>query len=354
MSYAYDPLGRRVSKSLGNAGTLAATYLNAGDDEIATYDGSGTLVRRYVPGPGVDQPIASVAADGTKTYFHQDKLGSVIAMTNAAGAVAAGPYAYDEYGNCLSSGGCPSDTQPYGFTGRRFDAETGLYYYRARYYSPSLGRFLQTDPIGYQDDIDWYAYVANDPTDRTDPTGMVGGSDHYEDVLAGRAQPVATPEQASSGMRKVLDFVGMVSESLGGALMAMPVTAPVGRVLTEEGVALREATALTKAEQITANAAQGRAGEAITAAKLGDSVAGTQVSIRTSGGSLTRADFVTKAGGVVETKTGGAGLSINQEKLRSDIAAGLAVTPVGKNAANAGFVPGTPVVLKAYNIDHPF
>jgi len=58
------------------------------------------------------------------------------------------------------------------YTGQRFDPETGLYYYRARYYSAALGRFLQTDPIGYKDDLDWYTYVGNDPTDKTDPTGL--------------------------------------------------------------------------------------------------------------------------------------------------------------------------------------
>lgn len=62
--------------------------------------------------------------------------------------------------------------QPYRYTGRRFDSETGLYYYRARYYSPVLGRFLQVDPVGYGDDLNLHAYVGNDPLNRVDPTGM--------------------------------------------------------------------------------------------------------------------------------------------------------------------------------------
>ena len=149
-------------------------------------------MRRFVPGPGVDQPIAMVAADGTKTFFHADRIGNVIAMTSSAGAVVKGPYTYDPYGNCMTgSQVCGRDDDvAYRYTGRRYDPETGLYYYRARYYSPSLGRFLQTDPVGYKDDINWYAYVGNDPTDKTDPTGMVAGVD--DAVLIGGGLLVAT------------------------------------------------------------------------------------------------------------------------------------------------------------------
>jgi RHS repeat-associated protein len=62
---------------------------------------------------------------------------------------------------------------PYLFTGRRFDIETGLYYYRARYYNPHIGRFMQTDPVGYSDGINWYLYCRNNPLNGTDPSGMV-------------------------------------------------------------------------------------------------------------------------------------------------------------------------------------
>jgi len=100
-----------------------------------------------------------------RSYFHTNKQGSVIAMSGTSAALTEGPYTYDPYGNCFSgASACSSSGEPYRFTGRRFDPETGLYYYRARYYSPVLGRFLQTDPVGYSADLDLYTYVGNDPT----------------------------------------------------------------------------------------------------------------------------------------------------------------------------------------------
>jgi len=95
-----------------------------------------------------------------------DALGSVAKTTNSAGTVLT-TRRYDAFGN-LELGA----TSGYAFTGREWDSEVGLYYYRARYYDPKIGRFLSEDPIGFDGGINFYAYVGNDPTDLTDPLGL--------------------------------------------------------------------------------------------------------------------------------------------------------------------------------------
>lgn len=168
-SYAYDPNGRRLSKTVNGVTT---SYLYDGPNLVAEYDGSGNLLRRYVFGPGVDEPLVQYTGatfvGGAKKYLLRNWQGSVIALADGSGNVAVGDvYKYGPFGESNN----PASGSLFRYTGQVYDAETGLYHYKARTYSASLGRFLQTDPAGTQDNMNLYGYVGNDAVNGTDPTG---------------------------------------------------------------------------------------------------------------------------------------------------------------------------------------
>ncbi len=102
----------------------------------------------------------------TRYYYHFDGVGSVVAISDSNSNVVE-KYSYDVFGepNTIST-----INNPYHFTGRRYDIETGLYYYRARYYAPDIGRFLQTDQIGLE--LNLYTYCKNNPVSMIDPLGL--------------------------------------------------------------------------------------------------------------------------------------------------------------------------------------
>jgi RHS repeat-associated protein len=164
-SLAYDPVGRLSSVTAGGT-TTAFAY--DGVDLIAEYSGS-TLTNRYVFGPAADEPIVSYDAAGNRTWLTSDERGSIIARVDSNGNVTA-INSYDEYGIPAST-----NSGRFQYTGQVYLPQVGMYYYKNRMYSTTLGRFIETDPIGYGDGLNWYAYVHNQPINKSDPMGLCGG-----------------------------------------------------------------------------------------------------------------------------------------------------------------------------------
>jgi RHS repeat-associated protein len=190
-SYAYDPLGRRVSTADGG-GTVWHAY--DGGQCVADLDASGRPIRSYTWGPGVDNLLAVTVygAGATNSYYAvKDHLGSVHALIDSSGELVAS-YTYDAWGNLLSA------TINYSllpitfscrflFQGREYSAATGLYNFRARWYAPELGRWLSPDPIGFEGGLNLYEFCGNNPVNFRDPGGL-DASSLYDQALNAAVQ----------------------------------------------------------------------------------------------------------------------------------------------------------------------
>ena len=198
--YRYDALDRRVRKSVSGSGELngVTRYQLAGWQVLQEADGLGALERQFVYGRGIDEPLelarnldgdaTTSSAGDERLFYHQNTLGSVFALTDEGGNVVEA-YQYDAYGgqtvfanpgggidvegaDATIAGGTQLEN-PYGFTGRRLDAETGRYFNRYRYLDPDAGRFLSRDPMGYAaGSLGLYEYAGGRPTQYVDPMGL--------------------------------------------------------------------------------------------------------------------------------------------------------------------------------------
>jgi RHS repeat-associated protein len=173
-SFTYDPLLRLYQ---GVAGATTSRLAYDGLDRIAEYNGSDALQRRYVFDGG-GQPIiwyeGATVSSTTRRFLSSDERGSIVSVTDSSGALL-GINSYDEYG--LPGSG---NLGAFGYTGQAWLPSVGVWYYKARIYSPTAGRFLQTDPIGYADSANLYNYVLGDPVNLIDPLGYDGGINIYE------------------------------------------------------------------------------------------------------------------------------------------------------------------------------
>ncbi|HJS47449.1 MAG TPA: RHS repeat-associated core domain-containing protein [Gemmatimonadales bacterium] len=172
--YGYDLVGRRIAKRVysgATGGVPGYTRFGYSGEHVAfETDSAGAMGRAYVWGAGTDQLVGFRDPDGTRYYAVKDLLGSVRAVVRRDGAWMA-RLRHDPYGRLVDSAGTPFGLR-YRWTGREYDAETGFYFHRARYYDPGAKRFIQEDPIGYAGGRNLYAYVEGRVLEATDPGGM--------------------------------------------------------------------------------------------------------------------------------------------------------------------------------------
>ena len=231
INYKYDGMGRRIEKEIIQVGSKISRYVYDSEDILFEVDGSNNIVARYTHGPGIDEPL--ILEKGVENFFyHADGLGSITELTNQSGTLVQG-YTYSSFGkveSLLDS----NFVQPYTFTGRETDPETRLYFYRARSYDPSIGRFLQEDPLRGSMftplSQNRYLYVGNQPLNFIDPSGRVllaispalgiigAGISIGYDVLQGR--PIDWPQAVASGVTAEITGGPILNQVVASAIIS--------------------------------------------------------------------------------------------------------------------------------------
>ena len=188
ITYAYDGLGRRIEKNINGK---IKRYIYDNEDILMEYDEENALQKYYVHGMGIDNPLAMLI-DNKDTredlndlkayYYHKDGMGSITSLTDKDGKEVE-KYVYNAFGKMTIYDERDNKIEesqfdnPYSFTGREHDSETGLHYHRARYYNPQLAHWISEDPIEFNSgDINLYRYSFNNPSNYFDLLGLYGTS----------------------------------------------------------------------------------------------------------------------------------------------------------------------------------
>ncbi len=350
--YRYDAHGRRSRSSKGS-GLRYQVYTRAGQLVYSQDSSTGQNKRiDYISLGGRlvaerSRPLSGSTA--STAYLHADQRGTPSVKTNVNG--------YQSDRNIALPYGSPADSnfrEGPGFTGHQTDSGTMLIYMQQRYFDPVAQRFLSTDPVDVSTtdggNFNRYWYANNNPYRFTDPDGRnpLNPFDAYsfaKDVGGLIVTEMVAGAAFVMGDNDVLNMAlnDMSAGALDAALSTADFASPVGG-------AGRSIKAARMADNIASNAAKGAKAEAAVAAKLGDQVAGQRVTLEATTGQRSVADIVTKDGGVVEVKSGGARLSPGQKAVQADINAGRPVTPRGQNAANAGLTPNQPTTMTCYDV----
>jgi RHS repeat-associated protein len=189
-------MGRRIMKTV--TGTTTG-YMYDGINAVQELSGT-TPSANLLTGLAIDETFMRTDAGGNR-HFLSDALGSTLALTDDGGTTQTG-YNYEPYGTTTTSGAASNNSITY--TGREYD-NTGLYYYRARYYSPTLQRFISEDPIGLAGGINTHAYVEGNPISRVDPTGLAPPSgaialrDYFQSIFPSPRDPSLRPDGLPCG-----------------------------------------------------------------------------------------------------------------------------------------------------------